>query len=613
MGVSPLTSLCVRFIVNNFDTFTTLCSDCAEPRWVWRFPYSDCHIPSPVADMILKEASEHKLLKAEHLTLFSKQNVCLYSFILRNIDLTPSSISILQDFKLSNLVLDSVNGINLEDLSKNFNEGIFENLHTLNLRNFFINEESVFTTISALAKFRNLQFLNIGGTDLDSTCLNILAKNLTDLKYLDISETCVGDISCLGELTNLVGLIMHLLPFDEFENFETTLTVLLKLKKLRILDISQHGLHSTSRSRAVDIFVESSTLPCLKCFHLSGNPYGFTVADISKFVENHPTLEVLGLIGCFGLFPMLNAPTKYNNLVILGGGEEGEERAIKTINWSTNRPCCLDFAFLEVSSGMGGLVHYTYKTIDAVVSAIEKHDFPEIAIATGLGVIRCILEEESVSGISGDLLSRVYKCALMGMEKVIDVDDIPGLLTEILLDGRIGVDHKLCFDIGIRCLGIYSVPETVAEALCLSLHCIHLLSAAQVHEAASNPLYIMRLIKCAAELYLDKAEADVLIAEFGDEKMPYLRNFVGISTNGVMWGNLLLSDGDVIEILRRLLDVGPSACSHFITFGGIEVLTKILNVTRMIPDWTNLENRLFEVLRMAGSYLLDRPSDTVSF
>ncbi|VDL54385.1 unnamed protein product [Hymenolepis diminuta] len=517
------------------------CSDCAQPKLGWRFPYPDYYLPSPVADMILKELTERKILKSEHLTLFSKQNVDLLSVYLRDIDLTSSSLSIFRDFKLCKLVLENVKGISLEVLIENFSEGTFKDLHTLDLRNIAIGENKMLSSILSLGKFQHLQYLRISGTNLNSKSLDILVNNQSGIRFLDISETKVDNISCLRKMKNLTGLVMHQLPLDTISGFETALAALLELNELRILDISHHRLRASSRSSAVDILIESQSLPHLKHFEINGNPYCFTITDI------------------FG-----------------GGG--GEERAIKTIRLCKNRPCCLDWAFFEVIDEIEGGIHYTFKIIDAVISALEEQDFPSVAISTGSSIIRSIFVEYGLSNVSAELLNRVYNCVLIGIEKVDDADDIPNIICDILLQGKTEIDYRRCFNIGLRCLEIYRVSETLADALYLSRCCIGFLSEAEIGEAAFNSSYIKSLLKCAAELYLEKEDAKKLIEEYGEEKLFYLKDFEEIITEDDTWGNLFPSNGDVIAMLKRLMENRPYACSSFITLGGIEILTKILEV-----------------------------------
>ncbi|VUZ52326.1 unnamed protein product, partial [Hymenolepis diminuta] len=77
--IPPLEELCAKGVVEHFISQITKCSDCAEPKFIWRFLPLDRQIPPKMATMLLKELGERKILKCEHMTLFSKQFVNFYS------------------------------------------------------------------------------------------------------------------------------------------------------------------------------------------------------------------------------------------------------------------------------------------------------------------------------------------------------------------------------------------------------------------------------------------------------------------------------------------------------------------------------------------------------
>ncbi|VUZ53539.1 unnamed protein product, partial [Hymenolepis diminuta] len=86
-----LRKLCVKAVAENFDVLIQKCSVSTEAKFVWRLPYPDFCIAFPLAEMILEELGNRKILRKEHLTSFSRQNVDLQSFSLRKIHLTPLS------------------------------------------------------------------------------------------------------------------------------------------------------------------------------------------------------------------------------------------------------------------------------------------------------------------------------------------------------------------------------------------------------------------------------------------------------------------------------------------------------------------------------------------
>ncbi|VDO00029.1 unnamed protein product [Rodentolepis nana] len=239
---ASLMNLCLKAIVDNFDSLVTKCDDCAEPKLTWRLPCPDYAIPSPMADMILKRLSDRRLLKQEHLALFSKQYVDLQSLSLRDFPYSPSLIPVLH-------------GIDLNDFISAFSERTVEALHTLNVRGMCIEEETKLCAMDALGQFQNLSHLDISRTNLDSQCLNVLVKSLKRLAYLDISETEVVDITC-GE-----------------QSLRQMLLTILELKELRTLEIANFKHH-------FDQLIEPGVLPHLKHLEMGGNPLRFTLRDI---------------------------------------------------------------------------------------------------------------------------------------------------------------------------------------------------------------------------------------------------------------------------------------------------------------------------------------------
>ncbi|KAM3179934.1 hypothetical protein ACTXT7_017296, partial [Hymenolepis weldensis] len=273
----------------------------------------------------------------------------MHSVSLRNIHLTPSSISCLKDFVLYKLTAENVRGITLKDLTENLSKSTFKNLHTLNVSQISFDVGSNGSVVSAMEKFQNLQHLNISNTKIDSRCLDDLVKCLPRLRYLDISETEVDNITSLKDLKeSLVGLIMHQIPLEIDSDFETTLSVLLDLKELRVLDVSHIGYTATSRFPAADVFVQGQFAPHLKHLDISGNPFRLTRIDILDFIKNHSNLGFLGL-AAFNT-DLTELFEKFPTLEIIDG--KGEEQITKMIKRYVNRLCYLKCAFENISQSI---------------------------------------------------------------------------------------------------------------------------------------------------------------------------------------------------------------------------------------------------------------------
>ncbi|KAM7543143.1 hypothetical protein Aperf_G00000006459 [Anoplocephala perfoliata] len=84
-----------------------------------------------------------------------------------------------------------------------------------------------------------------------------------------------------------------------------TLETILELSELRVLDVStEQGLSSFPTVHQICV---PDVLKHLVNFDMSGNAFGFTMSDIRDFIQNHPNLEVIGLIG-------LGEPIKANDI-----------------------------------------------------------------------------------------------------------------------------------------------------------------------------------------------------------------------------------------------------------------------------------------------------------
>lgn len=252
-----------------------------EPKFEWLFPHSNWFIAPPAADILLEELGNQKKLTEEHFSLFLNPNIDMHSVSLRNIYLTPSSISFLKDFVLYKLTAENVRGITLKDLTDNLSKSTFKALHTLNVSQISFDAQSNGSVVLAMEQFKNVQHLNISNTKIDSRCLDKLVKFLPRLRYLDISETEVDNITSLKDLKEtLVGLIMHQIPLEIDSDFEMALYVLMDLKELRVLDMSHIGYTATSRLPVADLFIQGQFGPHLKHLDISGNPFRLTRIDI---------------------------------------------------------------------------------------------------------------------------------------------------------------------------------------------------------------------------------------------------------------------------------------------------------------------------------------------
>ncbi|VDL54372.1 unnamed protein product [Hymenolepis diminuta] len=550
IGPPPLKRQCVRSIAENLNSVIQKCHDDGESKFVWRFPYPDCHIAHPAAETILEELGSRKTLRKEHLTLFSRQNVELNSVSLQDIDLTPQSLSILKDFTLLKITAEDVRGITLKDLTDNLSEDTFRALQSLNIRKMPFEEEAKLSIPVALGAFQNLQCLNISGTEVDSVCLGELVKRLPRLRNLDISETLVDDISSLIPLKeNLTTLNMHRLPLKIDSGFKTALSVIAELKELRVLDISNFRHSASSNLPETDFFSHTNFLPHLKRLDMSGNPFLLSKTAILDFMENHPTLEFLGLIdsglnlrGLYKSFPAVE---------IVGG--KTEEQLTKVIKHCTTRPCYFVFAFQSISKKVEldefeieeyDEICFTTNLLELVISTLEKQELNLECLTEGMESTSYLYKCLSFEDIPTELLNRLMNLTFLVMEKVND---------ELLA--------YWCRDILVELKNDENIDMTESD----------------LNELSKNPSHIECLLKNAAEIYLDESEVCEILTDCDDDKLTYLRNFRKCKLDGFMTVRSNMSN--LFKVIKQLLLQTKEACKTALDLGVLEVLVKILEVS----------------------------------
>ncbi|VUZ53538.1 unnamed protein product [Hymenolepis diminuta] len=438
---------------------------------------------------------------------------------------------------------------------------------------------------SVLGAFQNLQWLNIGGTKVDSVYLEELVKYLPRLKYLDISETKVNNITPLKVLKeNLNGLIIHCLPLENDIDFEMTLSVLLELKELRVLDVSHYETAASSRFNEIDLFIHSHFAPQIRQLDISGNPFRLTIRDVMEFMKNHSNLRCLGLV--LEGWDATELCAQFPNVDIFGG--MGEEQIRKTIKRCLDRPCYLTSAFNNISNELNEEdveeEYFTSDLLELVVRTLENLECLEECSAEGLKSITYLISNLKLENIAHELLNRLTTLLFLAAEKW-DNEIVSFWCHEIFLeikeDRRITFDYKRYCNILFLNLDRFRDAFTKFGAVQLLLnHCFPGMTEADLNEVGVTPTYMKCLIKNAAEIYLEESEVLELIVEGGDERLHYLRDFCKYEHTDNSTINCIFQPY-IFAIIKKLIAENLGACRLAIEFGGIEVMTQILQQLRL--------------------------------
>ncbi|CAB3405428.1 unnamed protein product [Caenorhabditis bovis] len=160
----------------------------------------------------------------------------------------------------------------------------------------------------------HLESLSFANRNTSNLTLLQIGQQLTQLRYLDISNTYVTEISCIAGMKNLEVLIMYNLNILKGDVAET----LSNFSKLRVLDISRKVnsdyLQETSQDAHGDVALgiynrsiqaikcnESTPWPELRALDMSGLSIVQFGTDralefVHKIIEAHPKLEQIALL-----------------------------------------------------------------------------------------------------------------------------------------------------------------------------------------------------------------------------------------------------------------------------------------------------------------------------
>lgn len=231
--------------------------------------------------MFWEELGNKKKLKSEHLQHISRVFPTIKNIILRNIKLTPNSLSGFLDLHLSRIIADNLSGITLEEIIDNLNEETLAHLDAFNVRKIHFGESDYQMAISKLGMFQNLQEIDLSCTELDSESLAKSIQFVPRLKHLDISETKVTSINSLLRVKdNLNSLIMHNLPLKTDLDYTECLNTILGLNELRRLDISNCSYFASNRLPEVESFIKMEFAPRIEHLDISSNPLLLTHEDL---------------------------------------------------------------------------------------------------------------------------------------------------------------------------------------------------------------------------------------------------------------------------------------------------------------------------------------------
>ncbi|VDK21892.1 unnamed protein product [Taenia asiatica] len=594
-AVPSLEDICVRWITKNLHYVVTKCSDCNEPKYVWRFPYPNCRIVARPAEKILLKLCKRQILRDELLSLFSVKYVDLVSPVLRDVSVNPSTLRVLRDFKLYNLTATSLKQTSLNSLISCLSEASAESLVSLNVTNTAI-EENKLPVIISLGRLKNLQVLNVSRTKFTTECLQNAVKLLPRLQYLNISRTNVNNIAALLDLRDtLTGLIMHKLNLDSRQVLERVLSTVLELKELRVLDVSSASDRDKPRLPSVDRLCAPGALPHLTHFDICGNQFSLKLSDVRNFIVNHPNLEFLGLAAWpsrqnHELEGIYQLSLKYPNITMLG--DRGEKPLLNTLTRNKDRRIYLQNAFHNIFEETISREWLNPDLLAAVLRVMRLHMNKQDMILAGTAVVYNLTRGEQSAYLPLELLNRAVSITLMSIEHHQgQVQLLKNCFLTLCSDNvlhRAQFSCKRCCelvfkslikfnDIHMKRMGVAIISILAAE-----------IPTADLREISSDHKRLQQLLMYVVEKCLLQRDVDALLAESHDNMLDYLAHAeVALEGSPVYDTTLRFT----LSALWNLTDECPEACQAFVKVGGLLIYAKVLK--KMANEEEDFKNHVY--------------------
>ena len=243
--VKTLYESCLNYIAKNLALF---CDKNVE-EGILNFKDKTQKLNSTISEDLIEKLSESNKLNDLNFSLFTSKQTCLKNIKIKNAHLKKSSLKLFKEHIIQELTIQRLttphksnmksNGDNKNetitfiDLIDSLNSETKKQLRLLDLSHNNCLFNCLYPDINCLS---NLSRLNVSNTNFSNLSIDLIAQDLNNLEYLDISATRVSNLQPLLKLkTKLKYLIMYNLKASL--NIEM-ISIISCLNKLIHLDLS---------------------------------------------------------------------------------------------------------------------------------------------------------------------------------------------------------------------------------------------------------------------------------------------------------------------------------------------------------------------------------------
>uniref|UniRef100_A0A8R1DSM1 Uncharacterized protein n=1 Tax=Caenorhabditis japonica TaxID=281687 RepID=A0A8R1DSM1_CAEJA len=433
----------------------------------------------------------------------------------------------------------------------------------------------------------SLESLAFANRSTANDTLAQIGSSLSKLRFLDISSTCVTDISCISSLKNLEVLIMYNLNILKGDVTET----LSNLTKLRVLDISRKVntdyLQETSQdahldlalgifNRSVEAIESGKSTPWadLRAIDMSGLSivqFGTdrALAFVQKIIEAHPKLEQISLL----------ATPLDSSLVEIPG------RNIQVINTVSRKSVLIALSYYANLERPAFITHALHSVYYQLQSGYDKFSGEELKECLRLV---CVAMQHSLSTLAVQIAGSacLYHLCKMKRIKRLSVKEVNNCI-ERSLDAaeqyrsmtqlQKNVWLTICNDYLLHLDGIdfYRTCKVAMDTMLLNRD-----ASVERMTIAIVSIVTPKMKPAEAKtLTIDPKYVNHLVRIMNDYLEAYHREY----RNGHERDNdnALYTLKFTLSALWNLTDECPTTCKSFLEAGGVEIAFRILRAFEM--------------------------------
>ncbi|KAI4455022.1 protein zyg-11 b [Holotrichia oblita] len=380
---ASLQELCLNGICDNFlDVFEEFYEPQRRSQSLekciyekkFRFRDTDMFLYNELSEMLFNKLIERHMLCDETLNIFSEKNTRLRKVKIRKTrKITHDGLKILKQHKIVELDCVNFKTMSIDKIIECLSPWSLANMTIANLSKCTFIDTSRRSFMVQITELKNLRSLNLSYTELNQQSFQMICEDLKYLERLDISGTCIKDLSPLLRLSNQLTS----LGISDLKAISSMMDIVMRLTSLRHLDISL--VNETTENVEKDVINEllddPQSLPELVSLEISGWRSVIDGLTLETYVLAHPKLKYLGIVMNAAAFEQIFTEINYkhykHDLVVAGLASESQIKV--TLRYHYEKPMYVQKALYHLFQLTASFNGARADIVELVLSAMGEH------------------------------------------------------------------------------------------------------------------------------------------------------------------------------------------------------------------------------------------------